>query len=199
MALLQRLRVLNEGVCPWWLAYTFDNPARRLLHPTHRILGRYVREGMTAIDVGCGMGHFTIGMARLVGERGKVIAVDLQQEMLDVLRARAARKGVLDRIQLHRCESDRLGLQVSADFAATFWMAHEVADRDRLMCELFGLLRSGGKYLLAEPLLHVSARRFRAIHESAEAAGFHPLEPPRVAFSRTALYEKPGGGQDRER
>ena len=52
------------------------------------------------LDVGCGMGLFSLAMAKLVGDQGQVIAVDLQQKMLDVLRRRAEKAGVADRIQL---------------------------------------------------------------------------------------------------
>jgi cyclopropane fatty-acyl-phospholipid synthase-like methyltransferase len=38
------------------------------------MLGPYVKPGMTVLDVGCGMGFFSIGMARMVGDEGRVIA-----------------------------------------------------------------------------------------------------------------------------
>ena len=46
-------------------------------------------EGMTLCDLGCGNGYWTLPMARKVGETGKVLAVDIQPEMLEKLRARA--------------------------------------------------------------------------------------------------------------
>lgn len=70
---------------------------------------------MTVLDVGCGVGWFSIPMARMAGDRGRVIAVDLQQQMLDMLRRRAAAAGVLGRIGLHKCEQDRLGIDAAAD------------------------------------------------------------------------------------
>ena len=57
----------HQGACTWWIAYTFDNPLRRLIHKPQKILGNYIKEGMTVMDLGCGMGHFSIGMAGLVG------------------------------------------------------------------------------------------------------------------------------------
>ena len=80
-------------VCPWWLGYFIDNPLRRLIHNPEKIVGPYVKPGMTVMDVGCGMGLFSIGMARMVGDGGLVIAVDLQQKMLDGLQKRAKRAG----------------------------------------------------------------------------------------------------------
>ena len=73
----------SPHVCPWWLCYSFDNPLRRLIHNPQRILSPYIKQGMTVLDAGCGMGYFSIGMAKMVGDSGKVIAVDLQQKMLD--------------------------------------------------------------------------------------------------------------------
>ena len=87
-------------ICPWWGGYFIDNPLRRLLHNPEKIVGPYVQPGMTVMDVGCGMGFFSIAMAKMVGDSGRVIAVDLQQKMLDVLRQRATKAGVADRIRL---------------------------------------------------------------------------------------------------
>jgi ubiquinone/menaquinone biosynthesis C-methylase UbiE len=79
----------DHHVCPWWLAYTFDNRLRRLIHNPQKILSGYVQEGMTVMDIGCGMGYFTLGLAELVGDAGQVLAVDLQQQMLDIMMKRA--------------------------------------------------------------------------------------------------------------
>ena len=79
-ALPDSLSMKDKHICPWWLAYTFDNPLRRYFHDPHAILKPYLQEGMTAIDLGCGMGYFSRAMAKIVGETGKVIAVDLQHE-----------------------------------------------------------------------------------------------------------------------
>ena len=54
----------NHHVCPWWFAYTFDNPVRKLFHNPHKIFGGSIREGMTAMDIGCGMGYFSIEIGR---------------------------------------------------------------------------------------------------------------------------------------
>ena len=106
----------HSGVCTWWIAYTFDNPLRRLIHKPQKVLGNFVKEGMTVMDLGCGMGHFSIGMAGLVGGTGRVIAVDLQQKMLDVMERRAQRAGLADRILPHLCQADDIGIEEQADF-----------------------------------------------------------------------------------
>ena len=109
--------VENNRVCPWWMAYTFDNPIRKFFHQPRKMLDAFVKEGMTVMDVGCGMGFFSIGMAKMVGDSGKVIAVDLQQKMLDIMLKRARRAGVAERIFPHRCEPDRLAVSEKVDLS----------------------------------------------------------------------------------
>jgi ubiquinone/menaquinone biosynthesis C-methylase UbiE len=99
------------------------------------------------MDVGCGMGLFSIAMARMVGNQGQVIAADLQEEMLGVLRRRAERAGVADRIETHKCEQNRVGADIQADFALAFMMVHEVPDQRRLLGEIHGCLKPGSKLL----------------------------------------------------
>jgi len=77
-------------VCPWWLGYLLASPVRRLLQDPRKLLGPYVREGMTVLEPGPGMGFFTLEIARLVGPSGRVVAVDIQPRMLSSLRRRSA-------------------------------------------------------------------------------------------------------------
>ena len=177
-------------VCPWWLAYTFDNPLRRLLHDPKKILDGLVGPGDTALDVGPGLGYFTLALARRVGEKGRVIAADLQQEMLDRLGRRAERKGLLDRITLHRCASDRIGLDGRVDGALAFWMVHEVPDQARFLGEVASLLKDGGYLLVAEPRMHVDQAAFDATVALARAAGLEPQGPRKVALSRSMFFRK---------
>jgi ubiquinone/menaquinone biosynthesis C-methylase UbiE len=174
-------------VCPWWGGYFIDNPLRRLLHCPEKILGPYVKPGMTAMDVGCGMGLFSIAMARMVGDEGRVIAVDLQQKMLDVLQNRAKKAGVADRITPHRCNADSIGLSEPVDFALAFYSAHEVPCLRRLLDEIHKCLRSDARFLVVEPMGHVTARDFEAMLSLAEEIGFRVQERPHVRLSRAAV------------
>jgi len=185
-------RILFRGkhVCPRWLCFTFDNVFRRYFQDPAALLLPYVREGDTAIDVGPGIGFFTIPLAERVGDSGRVIAVDIQQSMLDALRRRAVKRGVASRISTHRASEKSLGISAEADFILAFWMVHEVPDRERFFGELRELLKPQGLFLLAEPGIHVTASMFDRIVADAETAGFEVRSRPHIAFSRAVVLVK---------
>ncbi|NLF67833.1 MAG: class I SAM-dependent methyltransferase [Candidatus Anammoximicrobium sp.] len=182
---------MGPHVCPWWGGYFIDNSLRRWLHNPERILTPYVAAGMTSLDFGCGMGLFAIAMARLVGAHGRVIAADLQPQMLDVVRRRAQRAGVAGRIHTHRCPRDSIGLDERLDFALAFYSAHEVPDVRRLFADLYRGLNPGGRFLIVEPRGHVTAKSFANMMELAGQAGFREQERPPVRLSRAAVLVKP--------
>lgn len=181
----------KDYVCPAEYAGWLSTPLRRLITNPGRILGDLVGRGDTALDLGCGPGFFTLPLAEMVGDEGSVIAVDLQQDMLDKVRARAERKGLASRVRLHRCEGGSLALQGErADFALAFWMVHEVPDQWRFFRETHGLLRSGARLLLVEPKGHVVRAAFAQTLAAAEAAGFRTAGRPRITLSFSALLER---------
>ncbi len=177
-------------VCPWWAGYFIDNRLRRLIHDPAKIVGPYVRPGMTTLDIGCGMGFFSLAMAELVGPAGCVIAADLQPQMLRVLQRRAARAGLADRIRLHQCEPTRLGVTGPCDFALAFAMLHEVPDPARLLAEIHACLKPAGVLLLAEPRGHVRAAAFAQELTVASAAGLIPRERPAIRWCHAAVLER---------
>jgi ubiquinone/menaquinone biosynthesis C-methylase UbiE len=182
---------MAEPLCPAWLSFTLTNIFRRMAQDPGRVLSPYVRDGDVVLDIGCGPGFFAIPLARLVGELGLVVAVDIQPKMLEKTKRRAVRAGVAGRIRLHPATTERLGLDTQADFALVFWMAHEVEDLDRLFSEILAALKPGGAALLVEPLAHVAERRFEEILSAARAAGFTSSPAAPVRLSRAVVLRKP--------
>jgi ubiquinone/menaquinone biosynthesis C-methylase UbiE len=181
-------------VCPWWFCYTFDNPLRRLVHDPVKMLAPFVGAGATCLDVGCGMGYFTLGLARLVGASGRVLAVDLQQKMLDTLMRRATKAGVAKAIEPRRCAPDSLGLADVAgtvDFALCFWMLHEVPDMAGFLEQIAAALKPGGTLLVAEPRFHVKRDAFDAELRLAEGLGWAVMQEPAIWGSHAALLRAP--------
>jgi len=180
-------------VCPPDRIGGMDNFFRTLVHNPRKLFGRHVRPGMTALDMGCGGGWAAQGLAELVGPKGRVIASDLQSEMLDMVRARLDSKGLADRVVLHQCQADRIGVTERLDFAVAFWMAHETPDRPAFLAEILSQLKPGGRLFVAEPVGHVSKRDFFRTVDEAQSAGFTVIERPRVFLSRAVVLEKRPG------
>jgi ubiquinone/menaquinone biosynthesis C-methylase UbiE len=178
---------IKHHVCPWWLAYTFDNPLRRLVHAPRKILGAYVKDGMRALDMGCGMGYFSIAMAGMVGPDGHVVSVDLQEKMLDVLMSRAKRAGVAAGITAVKCKEDGFEVEGVFDFALAFWVVHELANRRGFFASARKILKEGGRLLVVEPRGHVTQEQFDLIMSEAREAGFEIIERPAVFISRAAV------------
>jgi ubiquinone/menaquinone biosynthesis C-methylase UbiE len=176
-------------VCPPWLCFTFDNFLRRMVQNPGRILRPYIKPGWTALDVGPGMGYFTITMAKLVGNSGKVIAADLQPQMLAGVRRRAVKAGLQDRIILHQSTADSLGISEPADFCLTFWMVHEVPNRAHFINEIAAALKPGGLWLISEPEFHVSKANFTQTLELAKTAGLSVIERPKIFMSNAVLLK----------
>jgi len=185
-----KLRSLPD-TCPWWHAYTFDNVVRRLFYNTDKLFGPYVQPGMTVLDVGCGMGFNAIGLARLVGESGCVIAVDVHPQMLRVLERRARKAGVAGRIRTQLCEPDSIGVDHVVGFINAFWMVHEVPDTRSFLEQTRACLAPGGKMFVAEPRMHVPRKAFESTLETARQVGLAPMAHPRVCFSRAVVLSRP--------
>jgi ubiquinone/menaquinone biosynthesis C-methylase UbiE len=176
-------------ICPSLLAPALDNPIRKLIHNPEKILSGCIENGQTVLDLGCGPGTFTIAMAKLVGNTGKVIAVDVQDEMLQTVRKKAAREGLESRIITHKSASDRVGIFDKVDFALAFYMVHEVPNVDTFLREIASLLKPKGKLLIVEPKFHISTSSFKKTLEIALLAGLKPISEPNIRFSRSMLFQ----------
>ncbi len=179
-------------ICPWQAVWTFDNLLRPFIHNPQKLFSPHVPPGSRVVDVGCGAGFASLGLARLVGDAGSVVAVDLQQEMLNLLLKRATRKKLNERIQAFMCTPEALGLSGSFHFANAFYMVHEVPDVRGFLREIFDHLRPGGRLFVAEPVFHVTKKRFNAMRVVATEVGFTLVDCPCVRFSRAVVLGRPG-------
>lgn len=177
----------SPHICSWKHAFALDNPIRRLIHDPKKILGGYIKPGQTVLDVGCGPGTFSIAMAKMVGASGKVIAVDIQEEMLQILRKKAAKLGLESRIITHKSDPDRIGVAEKVDFALAFYMVHEVPNAEAFLKEIVSLLKPKGKLLVVEPRIHVSKDDFETTIAILQQAGLSFINGPKIRFSRCRL------------
>ncbi len=183
----------RHRICPWWLGYILASPIRRLCQNPERILHPYVREGMAVLEPGPGMGFFTLELARRVGQSGRVIALDIQARMLDSLRKRLSRAGLLDRVNIRLAKSDSMGLADvpgAMDFALAFAVVHELQSPEAFFAEIAAALKAGACLLLVEPTGHVAASQFDAELILADKAGLRCVDRPSIRRSHAALLKK---------
>jgi ubiquinone/menaquinone biosynthesis C-methylase UbiE len=176
-------------VCPWQRSWSLDNWVRRYLQNPDRIVGGYIEKGQTVMDLGCGPGMFSLAMARMVGEEGKVISVDIQEEMLQILMQKSEDAGLDNRIVLHKSGPDGIGINEKVDFALAFYMVHEVPNRVVFLREVATLLKPQGRFLIVEPKFHVSKNSFEETVAVAESTGMRLISRPEILFSRAALLQ----------
>jgi ubiquinone/menaquinone biosynthesis C-methylase UbiE len=172
------------------MGYFLANPFRRFVQDPRKILSPHVRPGMTVLDLGPGMATFTLDLARFAGPTGKVIAADVQPRMLDQVKKRAAKAGLLDRIETRLVGDDgswARDLAGKVDFALAFYMVHEVSDAPAFFTLVRSTLAPGGRFLVVEPKTHVSALAYAGTIDAARQAGFEIIDDPGVFRSRSSL------------
>jgi ubiquinone/menaquinone biosynthesis C-methylase UbiE len=184
------VRDKKNRVCPVERAGSLDNKFRRWLQNPGKILGPYVKEGMTVLDLGCGPGFFTIDIAQMVGKSGRVIACDLQEGMLQKIRTKIHGTELEERITLHQCQETRIGVSGNVDFVLAFYMVHEIPNQGKFFSEISALLKPHGQVLVVEPPFHVSKNAFEETIKIAIDSGFAAVERPKVIFSKAVILQK---------
>lgn len=171
-----------------------DTPLRRFLYCPDRLAERYVKPGDHVLDFGCGPGFFTREFAKRVGDNGRVFSVDLQREMLGILRSKLEPEGLMPRVMTHQCKPDSINLPAdlngTLDAAFTIFVVHEVPDPETLFREIALLLKPGGTLFYTEPPFIVSGKEYRENLALAEAAGFRQADRLWFFVNRAVVLKK---------
>jgi len=132
---------------------------------SRRRLGKIpAKEGMAVLDYGCGPGRYTLPVARLVGAKGKVFAVDIQPLAISTVKEKAARES-LNNIETILVDSYNTGIQDSSiDLALLLDTLHRIGDCDALFLEIHRVLKQDG-LLFMDPG-HMKLARAREIVEA---------------------------------
>jgi len=178
-----------ERVMPVEGASGLDNRFRSLIQNPGRILKGQVKEGMAVLELGCGPGFFTPEIARLVGKSGKVIAADLQEGMLDIVRNKIKGTDIESRIMLHKCDEDKIGVTEKVDLVLAFFMVHEVPDKRKTLKEIKSILKPDGRLYIIEFKMHPPKNKFDEMVGMARDLGFVEMGRPKFLVSRAIMLK----------
>jgi ubiquinone/menaquinone biosynthesis C-methylase UbiE len=187
---------MAHSVCPVWFGHFLASPLRRLIQNPEKILAPYISHGMSVLDIGCAMGYFSLPLARMVGEQGKVICIDVQEKMIQSLVKRAKKAGLLERVEPRICPSASLGindLSGRIDFALAFAVVHEVPDKERLFQEIYNALKENGVALIADPKGIVPYKEWQNTVSIATKYGFSVLKHLKIKKSYAVTLQKTTG------
>ena len=139
-----------------------------------------IQPGQVVADIGAGSGYFTRRLAAKVGQEGRVMAVDIQPEMLEILRRNLTQSGIHNvRMILGKETSPNLPPN-SVDLVLMVDVYHEFSFPHEMMTQIHSALKPGGQvvwveYRLEDPtvpikLLHKMSRQ--QVHKEATFQGF---------------------------
>ena len=177
----------KNRVCPVEASGGLDNSIRRFIQNPYKIVKPYISKDMTVLDFGCGPGFFTIEIAKLLTGNGKVIAADLQDGMLAKVKKKIAGTELENKIQLHKCEQDKIGVTEEVDFILAFYVVHEVPEKKKLFEQFKSILKPGGKILIIEPNFHVTKKSFAEMITTIESVGLKIIDTPKRLLSRCVV------------
>ena len=142
------VRKLVHFPAPAFIGRGLDSNFRRKLQPPDKIIQRSgIRKGMRVLEVGCGSGAFTTFVARVVGEEGKVYALDIQPEMLQQLESKLARPENEDIKNIEPVNSSAYDLPFddnSLDLVYMVTVLQEIPDRSKALQQVRRVLKPGG-------------------------------------------------------
>jgi ubiquinone/menaquinone biosynthesis C-methylase UbiE len=109
-----------------------------------------IKPGQTVCDMGCGNGFYTLELAKLVGPKGKVLAVDIQQEMLRLLDERAKAAEITNIKPILGTVADPMLPEGKADLILCVDVYHEFSHPEQMLAAMKKALAPGGRLVLVE-------------------------------------------------
>ncbi|MFH1257280.1 MAG: methyltransferase domain-containing protein [Candidatus Diapherotrites archaeon] len=109
-----------------------------------------LKEGQSIADIGSGGGYFSLRFAEIVGLKGKVFAVDVNQSFLDFIKKSAEGKG-LKNLSIVLSEKNKLGLpEKLLDLIFIRNATHHISERAKYFRQLGNFLKSNGRIAVIE-------------------------------------------------
>jgi SAM-dependent methyltransferase len=143
-----------------------------------------IKPGQVLCDMGCGNGFYTLELARRVGPRGLVYAVDVQPEMLHMLAERLAREGIRNVRPVLGTPIDPRLPRGSLDLVLCVDVYHEFSHPEAMLGRIRDSLKPDGLLVLAEFRGEDPAVPIKPLHKMTKAQVRAELEPAGYAIER---------------
>jgi ubiquinone/menaquinone biosynthesis C-methylase UbiE len=187
-----RERHSRRGPMPFSQANKLEHPLRPLIHPLCSTLEKFrFRPGDTLLELGPGIGYFSVEASRMVGTEGRLLCLDIQPPMIGALRGRFDERNVTN---AHPVVGDALSLPLtddSVDAAFLFTVLGEIPDRPRAVAELRRVLRPGGVLSISESLMDPDYQLQDSVRDLCRASGFEVLGHSRQPLGYTMCFTAP--------
>lgn len=130
-------------------AKSFDDPARDTWQMPDRVIATLgLKTGQAVADIGAGTGYFAVRLARTPAAP-RVFAVDIEQSMVDYVRARAKREGLTNIVAV-KADADRSNLQEAVDLVLIVDTYHHIPNRVAYFTTLKALMKPGAKLAIVD-------------------------------------------------
>jgi ubiquinone/menaquinone biosynthesis C-methylase UbiE len=181
----------NRSVYPASEAPLLLNPVRRIIQDPERTVRAFdLLPGGVVLELGPGPGYFTPAAVAAVGPAGRVVCLDLQVEMLTLLRDRMEQLG--RRVDLVAGDATNLPFREGAfDRAYLVAVLGEVPDQPAALCELARILRAGGGVSFVETFTDPDYVRLPVMREMCGGVGLQLLDWRRQLLGYTARFQRP--------
>ena len=164
---------LRPGPLPHDRSACVDSPLRSLFASPPRVVGRFgLAPGSRVLEIGCGTGYYSVEAARRIQPDGRLICLDVQEEMLAATRRRLVRAGIRN-VRFVEASAERIPLEPeSVDHVFMITVLGEIAERARALGEIRRVLVPGGRLSIGEQLPDPDFIRRNTPRRELTAAGF---------------------------
>ncbi len=159
-----------------------------------------IKPGQTVADIGAGAGYTSLRLARRVGPTGKVLATDVQPQMLTLLKENARAAGVTNIQPIRSSQTETRLPEGTVDLAIMVDVYHEASDPQALLLGLKKALKPGGRLVLVEfrgedpevPIKPEHKMTLAQVKKEVEPEGFLFKESLEfLPWQHIILFEKP--------
>ncbi len=186
------LRRFFKSPCPYRATYLIENPVRRIFFGPKKILNRVgILPKMKVLELGPGGGFLTIEAARMVGDGGIVYCLDIQPEMIEILKKKARRLGIDDKINAAVGDAANLPyLPNSFDLVFMVAVLGEISCQEKALSEIWRVLKEGGILSITELLPDPDYMMLRTVKRLCKSIGFEYVDAKGNFFCYTANFTK---------